>query len=651
MKYDFKHKFIPKEKKLYSGMDAFLNTLSGRVKSKLKDKKKLYEKATLIHEYSLQLASLSDDELDEKVQYFFSLYQLGKVDEKKFIESFAIAVEIGFRELGKRAYEVQIMGALCLVNGYIIEMATGEGKTITAALAGVILGWSKKSVHIITSNDYLASRDAELVRAFYERASLTIESITSQTDKEQREEFYKSNIVYSTAKEILADFLKDRIQDEKGEFNINSYLLSKLLKKKSRNRYLIKSLSAVIVDEADSVLADDAVTPLIISTTASNKLLQESVQIAYEIAQNLKKDIHYKVYEKYYEVILSDQGKRAVEKNTKKFSNIWNSAKKREYLVQQALVARELYHKNRHYIIQDDKIVIIDEKTGRRMEHRSWGNGLHQAIEVKEKITITDPTTTFAKMSFQRFFRLYSHLCGMSGTLENLKQEFWQIYEKYIITIPKRIPSKMVISPDKIFLNKKQKFVALMEYVRDLHKKGLPILIGVTTIKESQELAHLLKTVNINCTLLNALSDEQEAQIIAKAGEKGSITIATNMAGRGTDIHICDDVEKLGGLQVITIQRDKSRRVDLQFFGRCARQGKNGTAVSFLSLDDQILSYYTNPRIYKLLHKYFDHPFVKKLSLWIYIYYQKKIEKDISNLRNETLQKEFTTMDSMSYTS
>jgi len=653
MKNYYKHINIPKERKLYSGFDQISHKLSGQIfnlYTNIVFKKKLKNDAKEIHKLSLEYANLGDYDIDKLIKSYQLKFKLNKLTSKEFLEAFAVVVELGYRVTGKRAYEVQIMGAIALVKKYIIQMATGEGKTLTASIAAVILGWSGKPVHILTSNDYLASRDAQLLEPFYNRANLSCGYVIGKTTKEERKEIYKLDLVYSTAKDILADFLKDRMQEEQN-YNINSFLIDKLTNSVKNKDYLLRGLEYVIVDEADSVLADDAVTPLIISSKAENKVLKESVVDAHKIIEYFQKDKHYTISEKFNDITLTKLGLELIDSYHYSFAKIWQSKDRREFLIKQALEAKELYELNKHYIIKDGKVVIVDEKTGRIMSERSWGNGLHQAIEVKEGVEITDPTTTFAKMSFQRFFRLYTHLCGMSGTLQNLKSEFWQIYDTKTIDIPSRVPSKMIILKDKIYFDKNEKEKNLIKYIIKLHEKSLPILIGVTTIKDSESLAKKLKQENITCVTLNALHDEEEADIIKDAGEKNKITIATNMAGRGTDIHISEEVDKLGGLQVITTQRDKSRRIDMQFFGRCARQGQNGTALAFLSLEDTILKHYVPKWLNNYLTTNFHKKNIKKLSNLIYMIYQRKIEKDISNIRNKTLLKEFSIDDSMSYTS
>jgi preprotein translocase subunit SecA len=640
---------VPEERRLFTGVDAFANSIKGKIKSLFLSNKTLRKEASIVHKKSIEFSKLDEDKLLEKMSIYKQKFKLNKVNNNELLEAMAIVVELGFRVTQKRAYEVQIMGALSMIRGFIIQMSTGEGKTITASLASIILGWSGKPLHVLTSNDYLAQRDAQLLEPFYNKVGLSVGFVIGGMEREEKKEIYKKDIIYSTSKEILADFLRDRMLEDSG-YNINSYLIDKLKRKPVSDEYVLRGLHSVIVDEADNVLADEAVTPLIISSKAENRILKEAVSEAFFISQKLQKDEDYKVYEKFNEVVLFDTAIDIIEKNIESLNTIWQSKDRREFLVKQAIMAKELYELNKHYIIKDGEVVIVDEKSGRIMSERTWSNGLHQAIEVKEGLEITDPTTIYSKMSFQRFFRLYNHLCGMSGTLKGLYNEFWQIYGLQIIKIPTRVPSKMNILKDKIFFDKLYKEKALIEYIKNLHERKLPILVGVTTIKDSQSLAFELERVGIRCTLLNALYDDVEAEIIKDAGDWNKITIATNMAGRGTDIHIPDDINKAGGLQVITIQRDRSRRVDLQFFGRCARQGQNGTAVAFLALDDLIMSSYLSDGIKQLLRDNFDNKFVQKLSNWIYIYLQYKIEKNISNLRNETLKKDISIDDAMSFT-
>jgi len=649
MKEYYKNIFVPKEKKLYTGFDFYVNKLYGTFKSLFISKKKLEEKAISIHNLSLEYSTLSEEELLSKVLFYKDKLKLKKVDDKTIEIAFATVIELCFRVTKKRAYVVQIMGAISIFNGYIIEMSTGEGKTLTASIAAVVLAWRGRKIHIFTSNDYLSSRDAELFEPFYSKAFVSVACITQNVSKEERKKLYNNDIVYSTAKEILADFLKDRMQEEE-KYNLNTFLINKILHKSNyRKEYLLRGLDVVIVDEADSVLADDAVTPLIISAVSENELLKGAVKEAYNVSLNLKKGIDYIVEEKYNEVTLTKSGVINVEVNTINLSEIWYSKERREFLIKQAILARELFKENRQYIIKDGKVIIIDEKTGRVMEGRTWSNGLQQAIEIKEGLEMTDPTTTFSKMSFQRFFRMYKHISGMSGTLMSLKNEFWQIYEKNIIKIPTRVPSKLKLLPAQIYLNNQEKNENLISYIKEINKKELPILIGVTSIKESEELHKMLTDISIDSTVLSALHESEEAKIISKAGEKGRVTIATNMAGRGTDIHISDEVSKNGGLHVILTQKDKSKRVDLQFFGRSARGGQKGTAVYFLSLEDNIMKNYIDPKLLDFIKSNFENRMVRTFSLILYKIKQNKIEKDISLVRNKILKNEFILDDSMSY--
>jgi preprotein translocase subunit SecA len=638
---------VPEETKLYGGVDAFNNYLQGKIKSLFLSNSKLKKEAKYVRKKSIELSNISDEEIDKLAYEYQSKFKLNKISDNELLNAMAVVVELGHRVTQKRAYEVQIMGALSMIRGYVIQMSTGEGKTMTASLASVVIGWKGKPLHVLTSNDYLAQRDAELLEPFYNRAKLSVGFIIGGMDRSIKKDIYAKDIVYSTSKEVLADFLRDRMLEE-SQYGINKFLIDKVANKDYPDEYVLRGLHSVIVDEADSVLADEAVTPLIISSKAENRILKDAITDAHRIASKLDED-DYIVYEKLNEVVLKDRAIEIIDSNINSLTTMWQSKDRREFLVKQAITAKELFHLNNHYIIKDGAIVIVDEKSGRSMDERTWSNGLHQAIEAKEGLEITDPTVIYSKMSFQRFFRLYHHLCGMSGTLKGLKNEFWQIYGLQIMPIPTRVPSQMNILSDKIFKDKVDKEEALIDYIKKLHDKKLPILVGVTTIKDSQSLAKKLNDLNIECTLLNALYDDIEAQIVAQAGDWNKVTIATNMAGRGTDIHIIDEINNTGGLQVITIQRDRSRRIDLQFFGRCARQGQNGTAVAFLALDDTIPQNYFTGWLKEFIDKNFDKIYVQKLAVWLYIYYQYRIEKNISKMRNDTLLKEISIDDSMSF--
>lgn len=650
MKEYYKQIIKPDEKRLYKGLDSFTNKTIGRVKTLLNRPSKLRVQAKKIFDLSFEYEYLDEERFAEKVSEYKNKFRLQKIkSDEEFHEAFALAVEAAFRILNKRAYIVQIMGALALVKGYAIEMSTGEGKTLTATIAAIALAWRGKPVHIITSNDYLAKRDAENMREVYRYCSISVGHVIGTMRTQERRENYSHDITYTTSKEVLADFLRDRMLESQ-EYNINNLLINKITNKSIPTEYVLRGLAIAIIDEADSVLSDEATTPLIISAQGENKILKESTALAYEIASSFVKERDYTVHERYHEIVLTKEGSQLVKDKTATLAPIWHQKDRREFLIKQALLAKEVYHLHKHYVIVEGKILIVDEKTGRVMHGRSWGNGLHQAIEAKERVEITDPTTTFSKMSFQRFFRFYKHLCGMSGTLHSLSHEFWDIYNLSIIKIPTRLQSKMNILPERIFLNHQEKIDELIEYIKLLTKKRVPVLVGTQSIKESEELSMRLMEENIQCATLNALHDELEAEIIKEAGLQNRVTIATNMAGRGTDISISPEVDAIGGLHVIITQKDTSKRIDFQFYGRAARQGQNGEAVAFLSLEDEMLNNYLPKKLKLFFESNIQKAYVKKIIARFYRHYQNRIQRETSIVRQKRLFQEFDVDDSMSFT-
>jgi preprotein translocase subunit SecA len=520
-------------------------------------------------------------------------------------------------------------------------MLPGEGKTITAAISGVIFGWSGKPCHVITSNDYLGARDAQIMSKLYNRCNLSVGSIVGSMQENERIENYKKDIVYSTSKELLADFLRDQLVDE----SINSFdnvLFDKLMSKKSSNKKqrVMRGLHTAIVDEADSVLADEAITPLVISVQSDNEILKEAILSVFSFSNLFKKDIHYKVIEQHKEIKLTHECEELLDSLDESFPKIWQTFDRKVFLVTQVLLAKELYHKGKQYIIdEEEKIVLVDEKTGRLMHGKNWGAGLQQAVEAKENLELSSPTQTNIKMSFQRFFRLYKNLSGMSGTLQNIEDELWNIYELPVIHIPKRISNTYTLEPIQIYKTLKEKQEAIINTIIEINKTGRPILVGTTSINESEELSRLLNNKGLKNQVLNAKHHKIEDEIVSEAGKEKSITIATNIAGRGTDIKIKKEIEDLGGLYVIATQLSESKRVDLQLFGRTSRQSQPGSVKVFLSLEDELIQNSYPKLLIGFLSKNFHA--TKKISILLYKNAQRIAEKKASKVRLKILENDF----------
>ncbi len=585
-----------KPRKLLSGADAAINSLAGWVRRRSKVLDELMADAAEVDAMAPEWSELSDHKLRERLRGFREEFRRGgRAAEENLLPALAGLREAAERTLGLRPFRVQIAGALALHRGYLAEMATGEGKTLTAGLAAALSGWNPHPCHVITVNDYLVKRDAQWMGPFYKFCEIRVGTVTGGEPPEARREGHNQDVTYTTSKELLADFLRDRLRvahlKQPAQRLVRNLLQPRRVAE--LNEAVLRGLHTVIVDEADSVLIDEAVTPLIISSPKENKALESVVAMASRIVKPLKKGRDYKVDIKYREIELTDEGCDRISDQCDRLPGIWRSYDRREELIQQALVAREFFLKDKQYIVVDNKIVIVDEFTGRPMPQRSWRQGMHQAIEAKEGVEISHPTETTARLSFQRFFRFFHKISGMTGTGREAAREFWQVYRLPVISIPTNKPCVRVQGADRVYAKETEKWAGVVEDIKRVHASGRPVLVGTRSVISSQKVADLLVEEGLNFQLLNAVHLMEEAQIISAAGEHGRITIATNMAGRGTDIKLGDGVAELGGLHVIGTERHESGRVDRQLFGRCGRQGDPGSARMFVSLEDELMSRHT----------------------------------------------------------
>ncbi len=586
-----------KPEPLLKGIDSFVHAAIGVYRRRGGVLDELRGEAEKIDALESSFKDLTDHSLREKLLEFRQNFRgHAKPSEETVRAALAAVREAASRQTGLHPYLEQLMGALALFRGYLAEMATGEGKTLTAGLAATLLGWAGHPCHVVTVNDYLVQRDAEWLKPLYHFAGLRVGFVTSKLNPEERRKAYGCDVTYTTSKEVLADFLRDRIMVGILQ-NPTRRLIRRMLIGRTQpgDGLVMRGLHTAIIDEADSVLIDEAVTPLIISTPRKNDALREVVQCGHELVGGLERDRHYHTNHRYQEIEFTSAGLQHLEEQCSKLPGFWRGAERRRELVRQSLVAREFFLLGKQYVISEGKVVIVDEFTGRPMPQRSWRQGLHQAIEAKEGIEITDPTETIARLSFQRFFRLYERLSGMTGTAREAAAEFWQIYRLPVTTIPTHKPCVRVHLPDRVFANDDAKWNALVEDIVQTHSTGRPILIGTRSVAASEKLGRMLQERGLAFRLLNAVRHQEEAQIVAEAGQRGKITIATNMAGRGTDIKLEAGVAELGGLHVIATERHESGRVDRQLFGRSARQGDPGSAQAFVSAEDELLRRYLNP--------------------------------------------------------
>ena len=574
-------------KKIPTGLDALVFRMVGRFKGRRGVLRRLLHDAALIDKQSKTYSVLSDSMLKKKMGELRVVFKR-RADKESVLAAFALVQESVSRTMGYRPYIEQLAGALALYCGYIAEMSTGEGKTVTAAMCGVVRGWSKRPCHVITANDYLAARDAEIMKSLYSYCGVSVGAVTGTMKPAERREGYAADVTYSTAKEVLADFLRDRIALGKYQ-NFSKRIVGGSVgnMEKLTSSLVQRGLFTAIVDEADNVLIDEAVTPLIISREKKNDEFNETCRVAFEISKELVERRDYAVDFKNRTVrFVTDIDERLEELESK---DEFARAGFLKDLVRQALVAQKLFECGRHYVVEEGKVVIVDESTGRKMPMRSWNGGLHQMIEIKEGLELSGLKETEARMSFQRFFRLYKNFSGMTGTGMEAAAEFWTIYGAAVVCIPNHRKNKRKVSLLKTFGTKESKRLSIVKEVFRMHEKGRPILIGTKDIDESERLAEMVTALGLECRVINAVRSDDEAAIIERAGRLGAITVATNMAGRGTDIKIPDKVKKLGGLHVIATECNPSARIDRQLFGRSARQGDPGSVSHYASFEDEVL--------------------------------------------------------------
>ncbi len=586
----YRHVEVRELAKIHKGFDSISHAIVGRYKRRAIDFQKLADLADIVDAESERFKELKNEALKAELRNFSQLFRRkATVDDEQLAVALASIREAASRKTGLRPYREQLIGALALYKGYLAEMATGEGKTLTASLAAILNGWSGLPCHVITVNDYLAERDAKWFQDLFAFCKVTVGHVIGEMTPQERKQSYGKDVVYTTSKEICADFLRDRIQLSTVKESTRCVLRKMLNPNGSHaDQLIMRGLHTAIIDEADSVLIDEAVTPLIISRQKDNEFLREATQTARKVAQSLERDEHYTIDPLYKEITLLDSADEVIDAVIETIPKQWRNLARRHEIVKQALSAKEFFHLGKQYIILDEKIVIVDEATGRPMPMRSWGDGLHQAIEAKENLNLTPPNETIARMSFQRFFRLFKRLSGMSGTAKEGAGEFWKIYQLPVMQIPTHKPCIREHQTEQVFRTQKDKWSAILEEIERVHAFERPILIGTRTIESSEHLASLLNARGFAFNLLNASNIKEEASIIANAGHHRRITIATNMAGRGTDIKLSKDVAAQGGLHVIATERHESRRVDRQLFGRAGRQGDPGSCISFVSLEDEL---------------------------------------------------------------
>jgi len=505
-------------------------------------------------------------------------------------EAFALLREATGRVLGRRHFDTQLMGAWGLLHGRLVEMATGEGKTLTAALAAATAALAGRPVHVITVNDYLAERDAEELGPLYRFAGLDVGAVVQGLSPAERASAYARPITYCTNKEIAFDYLRDRVALGVRQSPLH-LSLERLGGARAGAGLVLRGLHFAIVDEADSVFIDEARTPLILSATAPGEELAENCKQALALAQAMQPGTDCVIDLAAHRVVLTDEGIDRVDAFAQDLPGIWTSTRGREELVRQALSALHFFRRDEHYVVAEGKVQIVDESTGRILPDRSWERGLHQMIETKEGVELTDERRTLARITYQRLFRRYLVLGGMTGTAREVAGELNTVYGLSVVPIPLHRPSRRAMAPTRVFLTTAEKWQAVADEVQRIAQvDGRPVLIGTRSVKASEEISAVLHERGLPHALLNAKQDHIEAEVVAQAGHAGRITVATNMAGRGTDILLDEEVLQRGGLHVVLTEYHESQRVDRQLFGRCARQGDPGSCSALVSLQDEIFT-------------------------------------------------------------
>ena len=561
------------------------------------------------------MEALSDDALREKTQEYKHRYEEGETLDSLLIEAFATSREAARRTIGEYPYKVEIMGAVAMHQGDIAEMKTGEGKTLTSTMCVYLNALSGKGVHVVTVNDYLAGRDAEWMGQIYRFLGLSVGVNSRPLTPSQKRDAFNCDITYTTNSELGFDYLRDNmVTDVKDR--------------------VLRGLHVAIVDEVDSILVDESRTPLIISGGAkktANLYLQ-----ADAFAKRLKGD-DFEIDEKTRQIMLSEKGVSVAERYFK-IKNLYDvDHTQLVHHITQALKANYIMKNEVEYVVQDDEIVIVDQFTGRTMPGRAYSDGLHQAIEAKEGVSIKEETSTLATITYQNFFRLYDKLAGMTGTAKTEEEEFLDIYNMRVIEIPTNRPVQRIDYPDAIFANPRLKFAALVKEVKELYEKGQPVLVGTISVETSELVHELLRKERIPHEVLNAKNHAREAEIIAKAGRPKSVTIATNMAGRGTDIKLTDESRALGGLVVLGSERHESRRIDNQLRGRSGRQGDPGYSRFYVSLKDELMIRFGGDKFEKLFESMGDAQIESKMVTKSISQAQKRVEGYNYDVRKQLL--------------
>lgn len=634
---------------VYKGADRIASRVGVMIRNRATALPFLLKNAERIASFATELRSCSEGVLDHEIERVREIFLRGRQDQPLVNRALALVREVARRATGEEAFEVQLTGALALYHGRIIEMLTGEGKTLTGSLAAPLIAWQRRHLHIFTVNDYLAARDAKSREHIYKRCGVTVGAITQETDPNDRFSIYAKGIVYGTPKQITADWLRDQI----GMGGVFTPWAARVRESSGRSGPMVPGLRAALVDEADAVLIDEGVVPLIIARSRREDDMARAYVQARALARKLDEGPDYEADLVRKRATLKRRGEQRlqgfiVELLDSGGEPVFRATKRAEELVRQALVAEHCYLRGQQYQIVDGKVVIVDEYTGRFLADRSWEHGLHQSVEAKEGLDITADRETLARMSFQKFFRSYPFLCGMTGTAADAVGEIEGVYERPVTVIPTNKPVIRKALPLRAFATQRDKWAAIVDSIADINRCGRPILVGTRSITASELLSGLLEQRGLRHQVLNANFDKDEAELIARAGKGDSpasaphaptdaaITVATNMAGRGTDILLDVHARRAGGLHVILTEMHGAKRIDRQFIGRAGRQGDPGSSQIFVSLEDDILvrNLRSAGRILKGRHGRGELPSSRWLSMMFRFAQHRSEDRDRLNREN-----------------
>ncbi len=608
------------------GLDMLASRAGTAVRHRRTNKDYLWTQAQQVAALAPQMRGMSDAALEHHITTVRELFARRRQDEDAVRRALAGVREIARRVTGEEPFPVQLMAALAMYHGRVVEMLTGEGKTLTGSIAAPLIAWQHRRLHIFTVNDYLAARDAASRAVIYRRCGLEVGAITQEMEPAERAQVYARPIVYGTPKQIVADWLRDQIM--LGKAGTAWAARHQLAVRPGAQAPLVPGLRAAMVDEADAVLIDEGVVPLIIARSRREDDMSRVYKQASQIAARLDEGPDYEVQHVQRKAELKRRGVHRCHQMFQEITDrageaIWKATRRAEELVRQALVAKHCYIRGQQYEIVDGKVVIVDEYTGRFLPDRSWEHGLHQAVEAKENLEVTADRETLARMSFQRFYRSYPFLCGMTGTAADATIEIEGVYARPVTIIPTNKPIARTAWPLRVFRSMNDKWQAIAASIEEVHALGRPILVGTRSIAASELLSKLLEQRGLQHQVLNANFDKDEAEVIARAGKGASgglsagvaaITVATNMAGRGTDIKLDEAAVNAGGLHVILTEMHGAMRIDRQFIGRAGRQGDPGSSQVFVSLEDELVTKHA-PLLARLLRDRASTPELSSTTL------------------------------------